>query len=80
MSLEELKKQIEKDPYQKEIALITGLLQALCNELIIKKILTPEDEDKIIDNASKISDEFITAAAYKAYKKLKEDFDDEDLL
>ena len=55
-------------------------MQALCSELIIKEILTPEDVVKITDNASKMSNTIVTSAAVIAYKKIKEDFDDEDLL
>lgn len=80
MSLEEIKKQIENDSQQMAIAIMTGFMQALCSELIIKEILTPEDVVKITDNASKMSNTIVTSAAVMAYKKLKEDFDDEDLL
>jgi hypothetical protein len=80
VSLEEIKKQIENDSQQMAIAIMTGFMQALCSELIIKKILTPEDVVKITDNASKMSNTIVTSAAVIAYKKIKEDFDDEDLL
>lgn len=80
VSLEEIKKQIENDSQQMAIAIMTGFMQALCSELIIKEILTPEDVVKITDNASKMSNTIVTSAAVIAYKKLKEDFDDEDLL
>ena len=80
MSLEEIKKQIENDSQQMAIAIMTGFMQALCSELIIKEILTPEDVVKITDNASKMSNAIVTSAAVIAYKKIKEDFDDEDLL
>ena len=80
MSLEEIKKQIENDSQQMAIAIMTGFMQALCSELIIKEILTPEDVVKITDNASKMSNTIVTSAAVMAYKKLKEDFDDEELL
>lgn len=80
VSLEEIKKQIENDSQQMTIAIMTGFMQALCSELIIKEILTPEDVVKITDNASKMSNTIVTSAAVIAYKKLKEDFDDEDLL
>lgn len=80
MSLEEIKKQIENDSQQMAIAIMTGFMQALCSELIIKEILTPEDVVKITDNASKLSNTIVTSAAVMAYKKLKEDFDDEELL
>ena len=77
VSLEEVKKQIENDPYQKAIALIIGFTQALCSELTIKNILTPEDVAKITDNASKLSDTIVASAAVIAYKKLKKEFDEE---
>ena len=80
MSLEEIKKQIENDSQQMAIAIMTGFMQALCSELIIKEILPPEDVVKITDNASKMSNTIVTSAEVMAYKKLKEDFDDEDLL
>lgn len=80
VSLEEIKKQIENDSQQMAIAIMTGFMQALCSELIIKEILTPEDIVKITDNASKMSNTIVTSAAVIAYKKIKEDFDDEDLL
>jgi hypothetical protein len=80
VSLEEIKKQIENDSQQMAIAIMTGFMQALCSELIIKEILTPEDVVKITDNASKMSNTIVTSAAVIAYKKIKEDFDDEDLL
>lgn len=80
VSLEEIKKQIENDSQQMAIAIMTGFMQALCSELIIKEILTPEDVVKITDNASKMSNTIVTSAAVIAYQKIKEDFDDEDLL
>lgn len=80
VSLEEIKKQIENDPQQMAIAIMTGFMQALCFELIIKEILTPKDAVKITDNASKMSNKIVTSAAVIVYKKLKEDFDDEALL
>lgn len=79
MSLDEIKKQIENDPHQMAIAIMTGFIQALCAELITKEILTPEDVVKITDNASKMSDTVVMAAAATAYKKLKKEFDEEDL-
>lgn len=80
VSLEEIKKQIENDSQQMAIAIMTGFMQALCSELIIKEILTPEDVVKITDNASKMSNTIVTSAAVIAYKKIKEDFDDEDFM
>lgn len=80
VSLEELKKQIENDPQQMSIARMIGFMQALCSELIIKKILIAEDVAKITDNASKLSDTIVTSAAVIAYKKLKKEVDDEELL